>query len=35
LGAAAHARFRERFTEDAVARTMTALYAELRKETGT
>jgi glycosyltransferase involved in cell wall biosynthesis len=35
LGAAAHVRFRERFTEDAVARTMTALYAELRKETGT
>ena len=27
LGAAAHARFQERFTEDAVRRTVTALYA--------
>jgi glycosyltransferase involved in cell wall biosynthesis len=32
LGAAAHARFQERFTEAAVIRTMTALYAELRKQ---
>jgi glycosyltransferase involved in cell wall biosynthesis len=31
LGAAANARFRERFTEAAVIRTMTALYAGLRK----
>jgi glycosyltransferase involved in cell wall biosynthesis len=31
LGAAANARFRERFTEEAVIRTMTQLYAELRK----
>jgi glycosyltransferase involved in cell wall biosynthesis len=31
LGAAANARFRERFTEAAVIRTMTALYAELRR----
>jgi len=34
LGAAANARFRERFTEEAVIRTMTALYAELRKMDG-
>jgi glycosyltransferase involved in cell wall biosynthesis len=27
LGAAAHARFEERFTEEAVRRTVTALYA--------
>jgi glycosyltransferase involved in cell wall biosynthesis len=33
LGAAAHARFVERFTEAAVIRTMTGLYAELRKGT--
>ncbi len=31
LGAAANARFRERFTEEAVIRTMTQLYAGLRK----
>jgi glycosyltransferase involved in cell wall biosynthesis len=31
LGAAAHARFRERFTEDAVIRTMTEFYARLRR----
>jgi glycosyltransferase involved in cell wall biosynthesis len=31
LGAAANARFRERFTEAAVIRTMTKLYAGLRK----
>src|SRR5262249_25755609 len=31
LGAAANARFRERFTEDAVMRTMTALYEGLRR----
>jgi glycosyltransferase involved in cell wall biosynthesis len=31
LGAAANARFRERFTEAAVIRTMTVLYAGLRK----
>jgi glycosyltransferase involved in cell wall biosynthesis len=30
MGAAANARFRARFTEDAVMRTMTALYAKLR-----
>jgi glycosyltransferase involved in cell wall biosynthesis len=30
LGAAAHARFRERFTEEAVVRTMTEFYARLR-----
>ena len=30
LGAAAHARFHERFTEDAVVRTMTQFYAGLR-----
>jgi glycosyltransferase involved in cell wall biosynthesis len=35
MGAAAHARFRERFTEEAVMRTMTALYAGLRNEIGT
>ncbi|MBV8751326.1 MAG: glycosyltransferase family 4 protein [Hyphomicrobiales bacterium] len=33
MGAAAHARFQERFTEEAVIRAMTALYAELRKQT--
>jgi glycosyltransferase involved in cell wall biosynthesis len=32
LGAAAHARFQERFTEAAVIRTMAGLYAELAKE---
>jgi glycosyltransferase involved in cell wall biosynthesis len=31
LGAAANARFRERFTEEAVIRTMTQLYAGLRR----
>jgi glycosyltransferase involved in cell wall biosynthesis len=31
LGAAAHARFRERFTEEAVVRTMTEFYARLRR----
>ena len=31
LGAAAHARFIERFTEEAVIQAVTALYAELRK----
>jgi glycosyltransferase involved in cell wall biosynthesis len=31
LGAAANARFRGRFTEEAVVRTMTALYAELHR----
>jgi glycosyltransferase involved in cell wall biosynthesis len=31
LGAAAHARFQERFTEEAVVRTMTAFYSALRK----
>jgi glycosyltransferase involved in cell wall biosynthesis len=35
MGAAAHARFRERFTEEAVMRTMTELYAGLRNEIGT
>jgi glycosyltransferase involved in cell wall biosynthesis len=30
LGAAAHARFAERFTEEAVVRTMTEFYARLR-----
>jgi glycosyltransferase involved in cell wall biosynthesis len=35
MGEAARARFRERFTEEAVMRTMTALYAGLRKEIGT
>jgi hypothetical protein len=34
MGAAAHARFCERFTEEAVMRTMTALYAGLRKQIG-
>jgi glycosyltransferase involved in cell wall biosynthesis len=33
LGAAARARFMERFTEAAVIHTMTGLYAELRKGT--
>jgi glycosyltransferase involved in cell wall biosynthesis len=32
LGAAAHARFQERFTQEAVIRTMMALYAQLRTE---
>jgi glycosyltransferase involved in cell wall biosynthesis len=31
LGAAAHARFAERFTEEAVVRTMTEFYARLRR----
>jgi len=31
MGAAAHARFMERFTEAAVIWTMTAFYAELRR----
>src|SRR5262249_30367631 len=31
MGAAVHARFMESFTDAAVVRTMTALYAELRK----
>jgi len=31
LGAAAHARFQERFTEAAVTRTMTELYEKLRR----
>jgi glycosyltransferase involved in cell wall biosynthesis len=35
MGAAAHARFRERFTEEAVMRTVTELYAGLRNEIGT
>jgi glycosyltransferase involved in cell wall biosynthesis len=35
MGEAAHAHFRERFTEEAVMRTMTALYAGLRKQIGT
>jgi glycosyltransferase involved in cell wall biosynthesis len=34
MGEAAHARFRARFTEEAVMRTMTALYAGLRKQIG-
>jgi glycosyltransferase involved in cell wall biosynthesis len=34
MGEAARARFRERFTEAAVIRTMTALYAGLRQEIG-
>ena len=34
MGAAAHARFDERFTEAAVMRTATELYAELRAKLG-
>ncbi|HXW27418.1 MAG TPA: glycosyltransferase, partial [Xanthobacteraceae bacterium] len=34
LGAAARARFRARFTEEAVVRAMTGLYAELRRQLG-
>jgi glycosyltransferase involved in cell wall biosynthesis len=35
MGAAAHVRFRECFTEEAVVRTMTTFYAGLRNEIGT